>query len=307
MKFRMTVLGAALGMLMVLLVAGGCKAAVSKPEPAPEPSPTPVPTVHGVWSTTHRWYHDGRHLGMRVHTLTFTSTRYIERIDHVCDVSECPDDDGWTHSGTWSVSDTDSSVITRTFLEYDEDVLQHVEKEHYFVEGGDVLVMQWWHNDRDSTDFARYTRVPVPVPQPAPSGAWSRSRSYEDDDGNTVNWSETFTFSSDDVLSLLAEVSGPDPFKLVISGTFVHDPENLFILWEVESLQTEPPLDEDADNLTGRTLRLAYAPTSDPNRMVVSPWWDEQDYDPVSMQWVDNVRHPFGAYDVVLERVMMAP
>ena len=32
MKFRVTVLEAALGMLMVLLVAGGCKAAVSKPE-----------------------------------------------------------------------------------------------------------------------------------------------------------------------------------------------------------------------------------------------------------------------------------
>ena len=304
MKFRMTVLGAALGMLMVLLVTGGCKAAVSKPEPEPVPPPTPAPTVHGVWSTTSGWYRDDRHLGMRVHTLTFTNTRYIERVDHVCDASECPDDDGWTHSGTWSVSDTDSSVITRTFL--DEDVLRYVEKKHYFVEGGDVLLMEWWDDNRDTTDFARYTRVPVPVPQPAPSGAWSRSGSDEDDDGNTVNWSETFTFSSNNVLSSLTEVSGPDSFEYVISGTFVHDPQNLFILWEVESFQTVPPVDAD-DLLTGRTLRLAYAPTSDPNRMVVSPWWEEQEYDPVSMQFEDNVRHPFGAYDVVLERVIMAP
>ena len=289
------------------LLLTGCQGAVQKPDPVEPPLP---PSVLGVWKTTSGWYEEDGHVGTRKHTLVFTPGRAIETVEHVCDVAVCPEDDeDWTSSGTW---ETDGSTITRTWLDDEQRV--SVLKEYHFLAEGNMMVMSppWDNDDLDygpmDDDFRRYTRVASLDPAQL-FGVWKDFRTREDDEEGLITWTFTITVTPDGsfVYANLRE-SSERSRVYTFSGTYTVDIENLFVLQtvtEVEWLE-----DGEPDTLPpaflaaiGGTFRWGVAPTSSPDRLAVSPMFQEHGYDDEIMEWQDTHMYcPFGCYWLYVEK-----
>ena len=272
-----------------LLIIGACSQAVKSAEPVPDPEPAPLPTFIGTWSTTDGWYWEELgHIGTRRHTLTFTQDRFIEHTEHICDVSNCPVEDGeddWTESGTWSNTDT---TITKIWL--DDDRLQKLPKRYFWNTSRTALLIHPWDSGGPEDSFREYTRVDDPGVILTGSWTWT---SVNEDDGITHVF--TYTFADDGTLTYNHQRTGAEDSLYTLIGTFTHDVEKHLILHTITDERVNGEEVSDGRN-KGQTRRSAYAPTSDPTKIAMSPFWREQQWSFATMSWVDRIDNPYGDY-----------
>ena len=289
-------LTASFAVVFAVLLVGACAQAVKTTEPEPS-QPSPSPSFIGTWSTLSGWYERDEHIGNRRHTLTFTKDRAIEVVEHICDPGQsCParEEEDWASSGAWSNTDT---TITRTLL--DDDELRNVVKKYYWGDAaGTVLLMNPWDNDRpeEREEFKAYTRVADPGI--SLTGTWTWTYTDEEED---ITWVFTYTFAEDGTLTYSnLRTEGDNERLFTLIGTYTNDLDKRVVLHTITSVQRAEDGEEDIH--TGHILRSAYAPASTPNTIAMSPFWEEQAYDRVAMEWVKDIDRPFGDYGRLFQK-----
>ena len=284
----------------LLAMLAACSSAVETPEPS-ETTPEPAaPTFLGTWTTTSPAWIDGEIIGTETRILTFSNRRrYVQYT--LREESDGTFLEDWAKSGTWDYTDT---MITRTWVRWDDDnerwETTSVAKQYTWTEGGEVLFMAPWGDDEETDSFARYTKVDIPDPYPF-AGSWKRVAAYPPSSRvvtQTFTFNDMFTFTENDT-------NGDDEPTTIgtLTGTWRIDPDN-FILVTVESASGGNAAFGAQKFRKEQTLRLGYAPTDDIEKIQVSPYWREQNFDSEQFAWVDDtrLRNMYGAYTYQFKR-----
>ena len=271
--------------------------------------PVPAnPTLLGTWEgDTVRWGDDGPE-GRGKITLTFTENRWIRVETQLDDAGET---DYGSSSGAWTPV-TESSV-TKTFVgdrHSDDDGTWTIEErsfeKHYaWGAGGELFVIDWrgdWENANDaaSPHIERYRRVENPLP--SLEGVWIVRDEWEDDDGQVYRSRTRLTMGEEFEWLGEERVGGAIEVSLTISGSWRHDEKRQFIIVDVrDAVITAPHWSaEDVVLWTrehkGHQLRFAYASAGAPDRMMISSFHREQDYDVATNIWADSGGFPHGGY-----------
>lgn len=253
----------------------------------------PPATLRGTWRQTEAWDDDEDGLVTQIRTLTFFGTRFVEhnvRHDSLSgeQVREWSEGGGWTDTGT-SVSK----------MYFEDDRMVTVDK-HYVLAGDVLAINAWWaENPRAELDLSVFTRVQDPVPASI-EGVWT----HVVEDGGwayTLTVGDPFTYDEGDVDTAASVRSG-----FTLTGSSRHDRGNGFLFVTVEAAaRTEdgsPDEDFDPAEFVGHELRFAYAPTDRPDKIVLSPYDQELEYDGASSTWENRPDRPYGGYWLVVER-----
>ena len=290
--------------LSILVTVTACQSAVMKDKPDPEP-PEPAFSFVGTWryeTPRREMLVDGEDyvtVGAEVRTLTFTKSRWILHTITIPNDFAPPDldlhDDA--SSGEWgSVMD---STITKTLLDWnDEEDRAHDEPTHvirkYHVASGGLVLMQPWHDDQPDDPYVRVERVDDPEADLV--GRWMQDFENEDE-----AWNVDMSLGADGSFRrVFTRARGPQELRrLEVTGTYELDMVEKFIHvtiamtfgngepWSAEEFPFWGP---------GESLRFAYAPSNNPNLIVMSmPWW-EQMYDRDLEMKVDRPENRYGAY-----------
>ncbi len=257
---------------------------------APAPGAAPPP-LRGTWQRSS--YYDHHELGdiHELQTVTLTASRAVEYNTRTNRAGELVDD--WTDSFGISL---DGTILTRT---RDEDGTEVIVDKDYFL-GGDLLAIHSWWSDEPGLEFEVFERTEMAAPAKF-TGTWSWT-SINEDEG--ITWLFSYTFAEDGTLTYRnRRTQGEDVQLFTLTGTFIHDLENLTVLHTITSVQrvrNGESVSAATDVHSGETLRSAYVPTDDANTIRMSPFWREQRYDESAMQWVDRVR--FGDYHALFRR-----
>ncbi len=272
--------------------------------------PVPAnPTLLGTWERDGvRWGDDGPEGRTKV-TLTFTENRWIfveTPLDEAGEVT-----DYWPHSGAWTPA-TESSA-TKTFVaerHRDDDGTWTIEtrsfdKHYAWGAGGELFVIEWrgtWENedDRGAPHIERYRRVENPLP--SLEGVWVWRAEGESDDGQVAGYRVTLTIGETFTYLWEQELGGAFELSYSVSGSWRHDESKQFVILDVpDAVITAPSWSpERVDRWTrehkGHPLRLAYASSGAPDRMVISSWHREQTYDAATNTYADSEVWPDGGY-----------
>ena len=259
--------------------------------PAPPDAPTTAgqpSTPHGTWQRRSAWDDDENGWIEEVLTLTFTGTRFITytvmfNTDNGEILNTRSDQGGWTGNG---------ASVTTTFLEDDQE--HSVDKR--YVLAGDLLAVNPWWSDEPRQELDVFTRVQDPVDDLV--GRWVQDFEEEDE-----TWNVAMTLGADGSFRrvfTLEKTLDEDRIKsLAVTGTYELDTAEKFILVTITSTVADGELWTSPDRpfwSPGERLRFAYAPSNNPNLIVMSmPWW-EQRYDFDQEMKVDIPEHRYGAY-----------
>ena len=249
------------GLLLAVAVfaLSTCRGATPAPDPlTPEPDPPdPAALLLGTWTWT-----TPENL---VQTLTFTGGPAPRAIIHY---AERDVDDTVTamsvETGTWSVT---NGTITRTFN--DEETTVHVPKLYRLTDDGTLMMQPWdWGEVSDDPEaLVTYTRVADPLAGLI-GAAWQWRRN---EGAQTV--SAALTLHADGTFAEVS-VAGNDTVW-TFAGRYQWHPESLTAVltdlsWTEHPAGEEPkapvPWTPDVD-----PYQYAFAPTSDPSVIVVSP------------------------------------
>jgi hypothetical protein len=245
--------------------------------------------IRGTWRNTTDWWDRDEVIGTYTDVLTFTKSRFILLRSHVSyDGSRR---ETWNQQGTWEISDRE---IVRIWYHNDNDMPTSLSKEYVFV--GDDLLIHHWAEDGLTTSFDRMSKVSDPLPDLI--GTW---RAEGEDEGVRRTWTLEITTSTLTYIYTEQTPSDNEPFVENISGPWEHDPAKLFI-WATPTFVSHNGEEVPDHETIGHRRRWAYAPTSGPTAIGVSPIWDEQQYDPQTESYSDNPDFPHGNYWLMLEK-----
>ena len=168
---------------------------------------------------------------------------------------------------------------------------------------GDLLAINPWGADDPLDELDVFIRVKDPLPGGV-LGSWT----CEDElpwvaEGAHANWIFTFGESSftDDY-----RMSRPRRDTFYFTGSARYDDEAGFVF--VTGQQVAQTIDGSADEefdsaqYEGQVLRYAYAPTGNPDEIILSPAGSELTYDRETSTWTENQDHPYGDYFFKLGR-----
>lgn len=255
---------------------------------ADAPTTTEPLSLWGTWQRYTAWEDDEDGWIEQVVTLTLTGTRFIEHIVRF-DSNSREILDTWSEQGGWSDNGT---TVTKIFF---EDEQEHPVDKHYVIVG-DLLAVDHWGAWEPLEELDVFTRVQDPVADLA--GRWVQD--FEDED---EAWSVSMTVGADGSFRRVYSLEKtPDEDRLKsheITGTYELDTAEKFILVTITSTVGDGELWLSPDYpfwSPGERLRFAYAPSNDPNLIVMSmPWW-EQRYDRDQGMKVDRPENRYGAY-----------
>ena len=263
----------------------------------PMPGAAPLP-LQGTWKQTNRWTHEEYGEITQVHALTLTASRAIEAAT-IYDANSGELVRFWSTSSGWSSSGT---TITRTFV-VDDDVMRSLDKEYIIV--GDFLAVHVWGEEEPTQSFRIWERVHDPLPGGL-AGIWNGWCSVDhrlcgrELSPWTVTFGESFSYE------FRSPPSFPEQAVFRITGSWEDDLANnfVYVTWEdvVDTAGGSPVEDFDASRFIGHRGRYAYAPTGIPGHLVFSVLDWELSYDEETSTWKENVRNPYGAYWMRLER-----
>ena len=253
-------------------------------------TPTQPSTLRGTWQRSTAWDDDEDGWIEQLVTLTFTATRFIShqvRFDTDTDSREIlhtgSEQGGWTGHGT---------SVTRVILEDDQE--HSVDKQYVIV--GDLLAINPWDAGEPLEELDVFTRVHDPVSDLV--GRWVQD--FEDEN---EAWNVTLTIGADGSFRRVFTRNRPldtDRLKsLDVTGTYELDAAEKFILVTITSTVGDGELWMAPDFpfwSPGERLRFAYAPSNNPDLILMSmPWW-EQRYDHDQGMKVDRPENRYGAY-----------
>ena len=261
-------------------VLAGCTRTVTQTVTRDVVRPAPTPSLLGTWTGTEQVRDDNGVLtGTHVYTLTFTKSRAIATAS-IRNLAgrEC---DRWDTAGTWSATDT--SVVRGRLNE------PSITKNYAFADEGNVLFVNPWFWDHATEAYWPYTRIATPI-QDLLTGTWESE--HTSDDG-TVTWRRSMSFSGNSFTYRSGDPEGESSTQL--EGPYRHDVENGFIMVTISTVtKTEDgkPV-EPEEAFVGHTLRWAYAPTERPDMIAVSPYFNEQAWNPNTRTWEDDVEFSY--------------
>ena len=244
------------------------------------------PSLRGTWQGGGAWYEEEDGTWREdIETLTFTESRFILYGESFnTDNNEIFDT--WDSSGGW-IDHVSGDSVTRIEHGHDAVVKQ-------YVIAGDLLAINPWGDNESNNGFNVFTRVHDPVADLV--GRWSRD--YEDDEGRSGNI--TITIGADG--SLQREYSPEilldedDVLSHTVTGTYQLDTAEKFIFVTITETVVDGELSNNPFGSPGQILRFAYAPSNNPNQILMSIPWNEQEYDHAQGMTVDHPEHPYGAY-----------
>jgi hypothetical protein len=241
--------------------------------------------IRGTWRNTTDWWDRDEVIGTYTDVLTFTKSRFILLRSHVSyDGSRR---ETWNQQGTWEISDRE---IVRIWYHNDNDMPTSLSKEYVFV--GDDLLIHHWAEDGLTTSFDRMSKVSDPLPDLI--GTW---RAEGEDEGVRRTWTLEITTSTFTYIHTAQRDN--ETFVHTESGPWEHDSAELFI-WVTPTFATLNGEELPDSRWVGHRLRWAYAPTSGPTAIRVSPVWDEHSYDSQTKSYSDK-DIPYGDYWLMLE------
>ena len=232
---------------------------------------TVIPSFRGTWRwrSPDGWWDnedddEGNPIvGYFVDTLTFTRERFIMRRAHYRA-------DGtlvyfWADSGTWELSG-DRTIVRVVEDDHDDDdatprIIRRIPKSYRWADDMRTgLYMPEWDSD-EADDQLLYERVPNPLPTP-PTGTWtlvgySHWWAAPDAETMSIDPGGTFTYSG----------------EVELAATWTLDEENYYLNLSVVRLSGGR--DEDGDPVS--VARVAYAPTDQPNEILMSGYYPELD------------------------------
>lgn len=252
-------------------------------------------TLRGTWQRYVAWEDDEDGWIEQVRTVTFTGTRFIVDTVRVSTdngevVRTWPDQGGWTDNGT---------SVTKSVFEDGQE--RTVEKQYVIV--GDLLAINPWWADDPLDELDVFVRVQDPLPGGV-LGSWTCGDTWtRDGDEFQANWVFTFGESSftDDF-----RMSSPRRDTFSLTGGARYDDEEGFVFVTVQ--QAAQTIDGSADEsfdsaqYEGHVLRYAFAPTGNPDEIVLSPAEKELRYDDEASTWTENEDSPYGSYHFRLGR-----
>lgn len=250
-----------------VIVLAGCQGAAMKPmDPDPEPELTPREMLLGTtWRTTERpyWEDGDEPAGITRETITFAGERWIRYREHVRHDGTVVDGRGWFDSGGWTATD---NVITRMWVDHDDDDTEKSVEREYYLHGGDVLVLRDWNPDAQGPGLYQYEKVKDAYGRPEIVGTWERNL-----DGETTNITQrTIDLKADGTFQFT--VRGAD-WQYVLAGNYTHDAENMYInMTDLTASRNDESREFRMGD--GSPTRIAYAPMGD-GGIGVSGWWNE--------------------------------
>ena len=252
--------------------------------------------IRGTWRNTQDWWYDDEIIGTFTDVLTFTESRFILVRSHVSYDGSMRGT--WNQQGTWEISDRE--IVRIWYHNHDDnddtpEVRTELPKEYTFF--GDDLLIHHWAEHGPTTSFDRMSKVSDPLPDLI--GTWRAEG--EDDDGTVRTSTLEITTSTLTYIYTEQTPSDNEPFVENISGPWEHDPAELFI-WATPTLVLHNGEEVPDHRTIGHPRRWAYAPTSGPTAIRVSPIWNEQAYDSQTESYSDNPDVPYGDYWLMLEK-----
>ena len=185
------------------------------------------------------------------------------------------------------------STITKTFLDWNdeedrpEDEPTHVIRKYDI--SGDVVFMQPWHENEPTNRYVIVERVENPVADLV--GRWVQIS--ENENGP---WMVAMTLGADGSFQRVYTEERTALPPLDVTGTYELDPDEKYILVTITSTLGNGEAITGASWAPGEKLRFAYAPSNNPNLIVLSlPWWEQQ-YDSDLGMRVEHPENPHGAY-----------
>lgn len=257
----------------------------------------------GTWQSTLGWEEDDRIVGTYTDTLTFTKNRYIQNRSFYR-TGETSTEDTWVHGGSWEANPTDRTLTRIWYHNHDDDDetpdrLTKVRKNYLWNVDRTVLCVEHWAADRehlDSSNCELYRRVASPPPAGL-LGEWTGIG--HDDNWNIVITDTRFTVSNGRI-----EEDGRF-IGFTLTGTYEVNLEELFIMMTIEDALEDgntSVLDGDEQWWKGQVSRWAFAPTDDPNRIIVSTHYEEHEWLEQTQEWIDSTETPYGDYWLTLEK-----
>ena len=231
---------------------------------------TVIPSFRGTWRwrSPDGWFNEDDDegnpiVGYFVDTLTFTRERFILHRAHYRA-------DGTfvyflAESGTWEPSG-DRTIVRVVEDDHDDDdatprIIRRIPKSYRWADDMRTgLYMPDWEWE-GADDQLLYERVPNPLPTP-PTGTWTLvGYSYRwdapDAEAMSIDPGGTFTYSG----------------EVELAATWTLDEENYYLNLSVVRLSGGR--DEDGDSVS--VARVAYAPTDQPNEILMSGYYPELD------------------------------
>ena len=255
----------------------------------------------GTWQSMSEWEEDGRLVGTFTDTLTFTKSRYILNRSFYR-TGETSTEDTWDHGGSWEATDRTITRIWQHNHDDDDETpeqLTRVQKNYLWNEDRTVLCVEHWTDDREHLDSPQcelYRRVASRPPAEL-LGEWTGI--WGNDNWNIVITPTQFTVSNGRI-----EEDGRF-IGFTLTGTYEVNLEELFILVTIEDALEDgntSVLEFDEQWRKGQVSRWAFAPTDDPDRIVVSTHWEEHEWLEQTQEWIYSTETPYGAYWLTVEK-----
>ena len=251
-----------------------------------------VSSLIGTWQNVDTYTDDDGERETHTTTLTFTTSRFI--VFNILSRGGVAIDD-WDENGTWTSTDT---TVTRI---WGEDVPMDVIKEYHWGDAErNTLLVHVWERGDPTTSFERYTRLADPIPGGL-TGTWTHRETWDHDERGEVQQTLTYTIAADTFTEVdRNEYPNGDIELNTRVGRLTIDREHQFLNVAVTSasLEWNGDTDEDFDDTrwVGHEFRYGYAAAGQPDKLSISPRWDEQEWNDETMMWEDHEEYPYGTY-----------
>ena len=284
--------------LAVLL--SSCSGAVSKPAPAEK---TPTELLTGSWYAMETEIDSEGNSETNKIVLTLTPERYIY---HMVEYESDGDIESFHYwSGEWRANETVISTTTQWRIVDEErysDPVPYEKKNYYLSDNDDVLYVHRWIN-QEARHYERFVRH-------AGLGDISGTYVYRHDRTiGSYDWRVEWTYEITNdsfVETRYSERNGELWEQWRLAGDLAFDRTNYHMLVLVtdvnQSFEGETSMHLDREQFVGHTLRFAYAPTAESDRIAISRMSNELSYDADSKTWSDREDYPYGNYWIFAKR-----
>ena len=198
-------------------------------------------------------------------------------------------------SGSWG-SVTKTTLVKSYFKWNDEEDRAEFEPTDV-VRGyafyGEELLLQTWHDERPDNNFERMVRAA----NIDPIGSWY-FHGHQDGHDFTV----TYTFAADGTFRRFFDSPGAGTSHEIL-GTYELDLDEQFANVVIQETRDTDGVIDERRWVAGQRLRVAWAATDAPDRIVISQPWDELRWDEDLGERVEYTDR-WGGYGVVAHRVV---
>ena len=292
---------ALVALAVVLALALSACSGMMKALPESEETPEPEANIAGTWIAERKedgWSpcceEDVEYQISEKRTVTFTKSQFIQdTIFYDRNTMEVLDD--YHDQGKYTLN-ADGTITKIWLQDHDDDdetprLRREVVKQYTLLE--DELYLEDWFHDRPGASFDYHKRAAMLDFE----GTWIGDHEYEDDGVIYVS-TLTLTLAGDSfTYSEIELTDGTEDRNFQINGTFEFDSEELFLSVTVAGATLNGDLLDTIDPwVPGTKLRFGVGPTDQPERIRLSRFYNEQQFNPAIGVWSDRPESPSGDY-----------